>query len=105
MSCMTMGRCTGMARRAGALVFPTLLALGSAAAFAQAPEAPAADVPASLPEVAAALLPRDLSPWGMFLSADVVVKAVMVGLVIASLLTWTVALAKGLEVMTAKRRL
>jgi biopolymer transport protein ExbB len=41
----------------------------------------------------------------MFLNADVIVKAVMVGLVIASLITWTVAFAKGLEVMIAKRRL
>jgi biopolymer transport protein ExbB len=26
------------------------------------------------------LLPRNLSPWGMFLNADIVVKAVMIGL-------------------------
>lgn len=26
-----------------------------------------------------ALLPRNLSPWGMFMGADIVVKAVMVG--------------------------
>src|SRR5689334_3614551 len=44
-----------------------------------------------------ALLPRNLSPWGMFVSADVVVKAVMVGLAFASLVTWTVWLAKTLE--------
>ena len=25
-------------------------------------------------------LPRDLSPWGMFMAADIVVKTVMVGL-------------------------
>jgi biopolymer transport protein ExbB len=91
--------------RAGALVPAPLIALAGGVAFAQAPEAPAADVSASLPEFAAALLPRDLSPWGMFANADVVVKAVMIGLVIASLVTWTVALAKGFEVMTAKRRL
>jgi biopolymer transport protein ExbB len=102
---MVMGRCTGMIRRAGALASATLIALLSGAAFAQAPDAPASDIPAGLPEIAAALLPRDLSPWGMFLNADVVVKAVMVGLVVASLVTWTVALAKGLEVMMAKRRL
>ena len=29
-------------------------------------------------------LPRDLSPWGMFMAADIVVKAVMVGLAFAS---------------------
>jgi biopolymer transport protein ExbB len=54
---------------------------------------------------AAALLPRDLSPWGMFLNADIVVKGVMIGLVFASFLTWTVALAKSLEILAAKRRL
>jgi biopolymer transport protein ExbB len=54
---------------------------------------------------AAALLPRDLSPWGMFLSADIVVKVVMVGLALASLVTWTIALAKSLEIVAAKRRL
>ncbi|KIZ35906.1 biopolymer transporter ExbB, partial [Rhodopseudomonas palustris] len=26
-----------------------------------------------------ALLPRNLSPWGMFVGADIVVRAVMVG--------------------------
>ncbi|GMO11501.1 tonB-system energizer ExbB [Bradyrhizobium sp. TM233] len=44
-----------------------------------------------------ALLPRNLSPWGMFASADIVVKTVMVGLAVASLATWTVWLAKTIE--------
>ena len=43
------------------------------------------------------LLPHNLSPWGMFLGADIVVKAVMVGLAFASLVTWTVWLAKTIE--------
>jgi biopolymer transport protein ExbB len=81
-----------------------VLACWCGAAWAQAPDTPAPDVPAALPD-AMALLPRDLSPWGMFLNADIVVKAVMVGLAFASLVTWTVALAKGLEVLTARRRL
>jgi biopolymer transport protein ExbB len=51
-----------------------------------------------------AVLPRDLSPWGMFTNADVVVKAVMVGLVIASIVTWTVWLAKTIELLNARRR-
>jgi biopolymer transport protein ExbB len=42
-------------------------------------------------------LPLDLSPWQMFLHADGVVQAVMVGLAVASLVTWTVLLAKGWE--------
>src|SRR5437660_2671520 len=72
-------------------------------ALAQAPAASAPD-PAPLPDIGA-LLPRDLSPWGMFLNADELVKAVMIGLAFASLVTWTVALAKGLEVVAARRRL
>jgi biopolymer transport protein ExbB len=56
-----------------------------------------------------ALLPRNLSPWGMFLNAHIVVKAVMIGLVFASVLTWTIWLAKTIELRRktamAKRRL
>jgi len=48
-------------------------------------------------------LPRDLSPWGMFQSADLVVKSVMVGLLFASIVTWTVWLAKTIELLFAKR--
>jgi len=48
-------------------------------------------------------LPRDLSPWGMFQAADLVVKSVMIGLLFASLVTWTVWLAKSLELLAAKR--
>lgn len=48
-------------------------------------------------------LPRNLSPWGMFMGADIVVKIVMVGLAIASLVTWTVWLAKTLELASARR--
>jgi biopolymer transport protein ExbB len=49
-------------------------------------------------------LPRDLSPWSMFVNADHVVQAVMVGLAFASLVTWTIWLAKGLELLGAKRK-
>ncbi|GGC69868.1 tonB-system energizer ExbB [Chelatococcus reniformis] len=51
-----------------------------------------------------ALLPHDLSPWKMFLQADVIVKAVMIGLAFASLVTWTIWLVKGLELLAARRR-
>jgi biopolymer transport protein ExbB len=51
-----------------------------------------------------ATLPRDLSPWGMFTSADIVVKAVIVGLAFASVVTWTVWLAKSIEIVVARRR-
>lgn len=49
-------------------------------------------------------LPHDLSPWGMFMAADIVVKIVMIGLAIASLTTWTVWVAKSLELAGARRR-
>ncbi|WP_144702652.1 MULTISPECIES: tonB-system energizer ExbB [unclassified Aminobacter] len=52
-----------------------------------------------------ATLPHNLSPWGMFMAADWVVKAVMIGLAFASLVTWTVWLAKSLELAAARRRL
>jgi biopolymer transport protein ExbB len=39
----------------------------------------------------------------MFMSADVVVKAVMIGLAFASVVTWTIWLAKSLELLAAIR--
>ena len=64
---------------------------------------------AALAQVPTSLLPRNLSPWGMFLNADIVVKAVMIGLAFASLVTWTVWLAKTIELRRettrVKRRL
>jgi biopolymer transport protein ExbB len=51
-----------------------------------------------------ATLPRDLTPWGMFENADEVVKAVLIGLVFASVVTWTVWLAKSVEIAFARRR-
>ena len=62
-------------------------------------EAPVA--PAAAP-AATAVLPHDLSPWGMFMAADIVVKAVMLGLAFASLVTWTIWLAKAMELAAAK---
>ncbi|KRR02188.1 hypothetical protein [Bradyrhizobium valentinum] len=64
---------------------------------------------AALATTDVALLPRNLSPWNMFVNADIVVQAVMVGLAFASLVTWTIWLAKTIEIRrktaTAKRRL
>jgi biopolymer transport protein ExbB len=99
----------------------------SAPAAASAPatpatesQAPAGDVQAATPvDAPAAAAPgteavventslgmaHDLSPWGMYKNADVVVKAVMIGLAIASIITWTIWIAKGFELMGAKRRL
>jgi biopolymer transport protein ExbB len=76
-----------------------------AATAAPAVEAPATPVSeaSGASVIANAALPRDLSPWGMFLNADIIVKIVMVGLVFASLVTWTVWLAKNLELWKATR--
>jgi len=46
---------------------------------------------------------HDLSPWSMFLNADLFVKAVMTTLALASLVTWTVFLAKSYELRQARR--
>lgn len=53
--------------------------------------------------VPAASLPHDLSPWGMFMAADIVVKAVMASLAFASVITWTVALFKLVEIIGTSR--
>ena len=50
-------------------------------------------------------LAHDLSPWGMYQNADIIVKIVMIGLALASVITWTIWLAKGFELLGAKRRL
>jgi biopolymer transport protein ExbB len=64
---------------------------------------------ASVAATDTALLPRNLSPWGMFVNADIVVKVVMVGLAFASAVTWTIWLAKTVELrrktVIARRRL
>jgi biopolymer transport protein ExbB len=48
---------------------------------------------------------REFSPWTMFLSANAVVKAVMLGLVFASLVTWTIFIAKTIQLSRAQRLL
>jgi biopolymer transport protein ExbB len=115
-----------------ALLLSLMLAPTAALADAQAPaapaateqHAPAADAPAAAPTatdpvqaVDAADVPEmleadntlgmahDLSPWGMYQNADIIVKIVMIGLAIASIITWTIWIAKGFELMGAKRRL
>ncbi len=80
-------------------LFATLIFVGALSVGALAQDSPA---PESV-GATASLLPENLSPWGMFLSAHIVVKAVMIGLVLASIVTWTVALAKGWELFAGKR--
>ncbi|KRR19260.1 biopolymer transport protein ExbB [Bradyrhizobium retamae] len=64
--------------------------------------APAERESKSLKSAAAEL--RELSPWSMFMSADVVVKAVMIGLAFASLVTWTIFIAKMIELTVVQRK-
>ncbi|TKK35911.1 tonB-system energizer ExbB [Pseudomonas sp. CFBP13528] len=120
-------------RAIAAMLFSVLLAPTAAFADATAPAAPAAAeqnaatpaAPAAAPtatdpapaaasadETGVVLeedntlgMAHDLSPWGMYQNADVVVKAVMIGLAIASIITWTIWIAKGFELLGAKRRL
>jgi biopolymer transport protein ExbB len=79
------------------------LAPPAAAGPAPATEPPANALPA-IEQTASASMPRDLTPLGMFMSADIIVKAVMLGLIFASFLTWTIWLAKTLELWGARRR-
>ena len=66
----------------------------------------AGEAGAAAPEAgAASLIGHDLSPWGMFMAADIVVKSVMAGLAFASLVTWTICFAKTLGILLAQRRL
>ena len=48
---------------------------------------------------------HDLSPWGMYLAADPVVKGILITLVLASVVTWTILFAKAFEIGAARRRL
>jgi len=74
---------------------------------AAAGAAPMAAIPASAKPEPAAVAPamKELSPWVMFMSADVIVKAVMIGLAFASLMTWTVFIAKSIELSVASSKL
>ncbi|WP_169773950.1 tonB-system energizer ExbB [Vibrio nereis] len=47
---------------------------------------------------------HDLSPYGMYLAADWVVKAVMVLLLAASGITWAIGIAKQIQLAVASRR-
>ena len=68
--------------------------------------APADDAPQISAEDDNSLgMAHDLSPWGLDKNADIIVKIVMIGLAIASIITWTIWIAKGFEVLGAKRRL
>ncbi|AWK85743.1 tonB-system energizer ExbB [Azospirillum thermophilum] len=67
-------------------------------------EAAAAAATATAATTATATLPHDLTAWGMFMGASPVVQAVMVGLALASVATWTIAIAKAFELSSARRK-
>ncbi len=76
-----------------------LLGLMPAAVLAEeagAPPAPVAGVGLVMP------LPQGLSPWSMFMQADIVVKAVMIGLALASVATWTVLVVKLIQLRSVR---
>ena len=93
-----------MAQQAPAVSQPSA-ALPQAAAPAAASDAAAtpAEREAKLLKAATAEL-KELSPWTMFKSADVVVKAVMIGLAFASLVTWTIFIAKMIELTVIQQK-
>jgi biopolymer transport protein ExbB len=66
---------------------------------------PASPIPETSKPAAGVGPLRELSPWSMFLSADILVKAVIVGLIFASLVTWTLFLAKTIHLSLARRDL
>jgi len=76
----------------------------AAAATASDAAATPAEREGKLLKAAAAEL-KELSPWSMFKSADVLVKAVMIGLAFASLVTWTIFIAKMIELTVVQRKL
>jgi biopolymer transport protein ExbB len=95
---------------AAATQTPPILAPVAAAPVAPAPIAGDASGPPaegnsakSLKSTVAAL--HELSPWSMFMSADIIVKAVMIGLAFASLVTWTVFIAKMIELSVVQAKL
>ncbi|WP_338699648.1 MULTISPECIES: tonB-system energizer ExbB [unclassified Bradyrhizobium] len=108
------------AQQAPAAPSPVAAPVAPAAPQAQAAPVPAAAAPAPTAIDASSAAPaggdgkslkstgtglRELSPWNMFLNADIIVKAVMLGLAFASLVTWTVFIAKMVELTVAQSRL
>ncbi len=51
------------------------------------------------------LMQTDLSVWGMYQHADIVVKIVMIGLILASVVTWAIFFSKSVELLSQKRRI
>lgn len=88
---------------------PPIEPLANEAAVEPAVDAAVPSVPVSgtaepSEDIAEKGIAHDLSPEGMFMAADWVVKSVMISLALASVLTWTVWLAKSLQLFGARSR-
>jgi biopolymer transport protein ExbB len=81
---------------------PPAATLPPAVATPDAPAAAPAERETKLKAAVAEL--KELSPWTMFMSADVVVKAVMIGLAFASVVTWTIFIAKMIELTVVAQK-
>jgi len=98
-------------RSLGASVAPAAPAVSAEPDHASnAAQSPAAAASPAVPSVVSAPtgpnvgpLPDELSPWSMFLHADIIVKAVIIGLALASVATWTVLLVKTIQLRLARR--
>jgi biopolymer transport protein ExbB len=84
---------------------PAPSAAGQSTAAPAAADVSTAPVDGGRPLKSTTVALRELSPWSMFLSADILVKAVMIGLAFASLVTWTIFIAKMIELSLAQRKL
>jgi biopolymer transport protein ExbB len=95
---------TAPSTAAPAAAAPTAAAPGTPpTASAPADAAPGEPGGRSVKSTAPAM--KELSPWVMFMSADIIVKAVMIGLAFASLTTWAVLIAKSIELSVASAKL
>jgi biopolymer transport protein ExbB len=90
--------------QAPAVQVPTVAAQSAPASSASDPTASPPDGDSRPLKSTTATL-HELSPWSMFLSADILVKAVMLGLAFASLVTWTIFIAKMIELSLVQRKL
>ena len=95
---------TGVAPVAVQPVAPSPQAPQPAAKPESSPPEPVGVTQSAVSPPADSHLMHELSPWSMFLSADIVVKTVMVSLMFASLVTWTILFGKTIELATARRR-
>ena len=86
---------------------PPAAAATNDAAATTAAETPAAEAPAedaAPPTMEKRDSSHQLTPIGMFLEADWVVKVVMIGLILASIFSWTLLITKLLEFGALNRR-